>query len=100
MPVNFLPTGAEYFRFLPEIILTVAATAIMMLEPVMGDRSRNILPNLSLIGLFAALWAAIVAYSNPGPAFSNMLMVDGFATFFRVLVIVVGILVVFCSGQY
>ena len=27
-------------------------------------------------------------------------MVDGFATFFRVLVIIVGILTVLCSGQY
>jgi NADH-quinone oxidoreductase subunit N len=100
MPANFMPTGAEYFRFLPEIILTVVATIIMMLEPIVGQRHRSLLPNLSQAGLFAALWAAIVAYSNPGPAFSNMLLIDGFATFFRVLVIIVGILVVFCSGQY
>src|SRR5438445_8947184 len=100
MLANYLPTGAEYFRFLPEIILTTVATIIMMLEPILGARNRSLLPNLSLAGLFAALWAAVVAYSNPGPAFQNMLLIDGFATFFRVLVIIVGILVVFCSGQY
>lgn len=100
MPVNYIPTGAEYFRFLPEIILTLVATAVMMLEPVIGQRHRSFLPNLSLAGLFAALWAAVVAYSNPGPAFHDMLLIDGFSTFFRVLVIVVGILVVFASGQY
>jgi NADH-quinone oxidoreductase subunit N len=100
MPVNYIPTGAEYFRFLPEIILTLVATAVMMLEPVIGQRHRGFLPNLSLAGLFAALWAAVVAYSNPGPAFHDMLLIDGFSTFFRVLVIVVGILVVFASGQY
>ncbi len=100
MPANFMPAGVEYFRFLPEIILTVVATVIMMLEPIIGERHHSFLPNLSLAGLFAALWAAIAAYSNPGPAFQNMLLIDGFATFFRVLVIVVGILVVFCSGQY
>lgn len=100
MPANFMPAGVEYFRFLPEILLTVVATVIMMLEPIIGERHHSFLPNLSLAGLFAALWAAIAAYSNPGPAFQNMLLIDGFATFFRVLVIVVGILVVFCSGQY
>ncbi len=100
MPVNYIPTGAEYFRFLPEIILTLVATVVMMLEPVIGQRNRSFLPNLSLAGLFAALWAAVVAYSNPGPAFHEMLLIDGFSTFFRVLVIIVGILVVFASGQY
>ena len=29
------------------------------------------------------LWAAVVAFSNPGPAFQGTLTVDGFATFFR-----------------
>jgi NADH-quinone oxidoreductase subunit N len=100
MLADYMPTGAEYFRFLPEIILTTVATVVMMLEPILGARNRSLLPNLSLAGLFAALWAAVVAYSNPGPAFQNMLLIDGFATFFRVLVIIVGILVVFCSGQY
>ena len=100
MPVNYMPTGAEYFRFLPEIILTLVATAVMVLAPVISPRNRSLLPNLSLVGLFAALWAAVVAYSNPGPAFHDMLLIDGFSTFFRVLVIVVGILIVFASGQY
>ena len=100
MPVNYMPTGAEYFRFLPEIILTLVATAVMVLAPVISPRNRSLLANLSLAGLFAALWAAVVAYSNPGPAFHDMLLIDGFSTFFRVLVIVVGILIVFASGQY
>jgi NADH-quinone oxidoreductase subunit N len=101
MPGNFLPTGVEFFRFLPEIILTIAGTFMMVLDPLTNERGRQtVLHNVALVALFGALWAAIVAYSNPGPAFQNMLMVDGFATFFRVLVIVVGILAVLTSGQY
>jgi hypothetical protein len=34
----------------------------------------------------AAIAARRYAYSVAGPAFGGMLMVDGFATFFRVLV--------------
>jgi NADH-quinone oxidoreductase subunit N len=99
MPANYIPTGAEYFRFLPELILTISATLIMAFQPILGKR-EGILSKFALAALFAALWGAVVAYSNPGPAFQGMLMIDGFATFFRVLVIIVGILVVFSSTQY
>jgi len=46
------------------------------------------------------MWGAVAAYSNPGPAFNNMLVVDGFGTFFRVLVIAVGLLAYFTSTSY
>lgn len=100
MPVNFVPTGAEYFRILPEIILAAMGTLIMVLEAITEGRNKGLIANVTLVTLFAALWAAIVAYSNPGPAFQGMLLVDGFATFFRVLVILVGIFGVLMSGQY
>ncbi len=48
----------------------------------------------------AALVAAIAANGSPGLSFSNMLIVDGFATFFRVLVIGVGILSLLSAVQY
>src|SRR5579863_7789204 len=100
MPVSALPTSAEYFRVLPEIILTLFGTLIMFLEAVLKEDQKRILGPLSIVGLAAALWGAIAANSDPGPAFHNMLIVDGFATFFRVLVITVGILVVFSSTEY
>lgn len=100
MPTNFIPTGAEYFRILPELILTLAATFIMIFEGIRERGDSKVISNITLAALFAALWASIVAYSNPGTAFQQMLVVDGFATFFRVLVIVVGILAVLISSNY
>src|SRR5947209_19855987 len=45
--------------------------------------------------------ASIYAYTNvPGAAFQDFLIIDGYATFFRVLVLIVGILCVFSSTQY
>ena len=67
------------------------------------DESRQIgaaLPRSDTARPVAALGGAFVAHANPGAAFQQMLIVDGFATFFRVLVIIVGILTVLCSGQY
>jgi NADH-quinone oxidoreductase subunit N len=100
LPGNYAPSAVELLRFLPEIVLTVVATLIMVLTAVVKGRSQRGLAYLSLAGLVMALGSAIVAYADPGPAFRDMLVVDGFATFFRVVVIGVGILTVLSSLQY
>jgi NADH-quinone oxidoreductase subunit N len=82
------------------MILAGVATATMVLEPLTPARRKRALGHLCLAGLAAALVPAIAGHWNPGPAFSGMLKVDGFATFFRVLVIVAGMLVVLCSSNY
>lgn len=100
MLVNTPPLD-DYIRFLPEIIMTVAATLVMVLQVLMPEaKPKSSLGHVSLIAFAAALWAAVFAYMHPGTAFSGMLIVDGYATFFRILVISVGILSVFCAYQY
>jgi NADH-quinone oxidoreductase subunit N len=59
-----------------------------------------VIPGLTLFALVAALGGAFVAYANAGAAFQQMLVIDGFATFFRVLVIVVGVLAFLTSAPY
>jgi NADH-quinone oxidoreductase subunit N len=93
-----MPTNAEYMRFLPEIILTLTGILIMFLEAVLTDEKKGIFAPLSIIGLAAALVAAATA--DPGAAFHDMLIIDPFGTFFRVLVIGIGILAVFSSSEY
>jgi NADH-quinone oxidoreductase subunit N len=100
MPANFAPTAIDYLRFLPEILMIVAGTLIMVMEPLVGGNKRNVFSSVTLAGFVAALVAAVVANDYPGLSFSNMLIVDGFATFFRVLVIGVGIFTVLSSSQY
>jgi len=100
MDNSLFPTTAEYLRILPEIILTVVGTLIMFLEAILSDSQKRIFAPLSLAGLTAALVSAIYANGSPGPAFHDMLVIDGFATFFRVLVIAVGMLAIFGSTEY
>jgi NADH-quinone oxidoreductase subunit N len=100
VPDNLFPAGVEYFRILPEIILTLVGVLIMFLEAVLSDRQKGIFAPLTVVGLAGALIAAIAANGEPGTAFNNMMVVDGFATFFRVLVITVGLLAVFASTEY
>ncbi len=100
MPVNASFSLTDFTRFRPEIALTIAATLLMVLDPILKKRASNIAGNISILALVGAIIASVAAYGDPGPAFGGMLMVDGFATFFRVLVMVVGILTVLASYRF
>ena len=95
-----MPTSAEILRLLPEIILVSAGTLLMVLEAVLSRRWQRSFGHLSILALAAGIIAAIYAYDSPGTAFSDMLIVDRFSTFFRVLVMTVGILAVLASYRY
>jgi NADH-quinone oxidoreductase subunit N len=95
-----MPSTADYLRILPEIIMTIAGTLIMLLEGLLGEDKKRNLSVLTFIAFAGALAAAVVANGNPGLSFSNMMIVDDFATFFRVLMIAVGILSLFSATQY
>jgi NADH-quinone oxidoreductase subunit N len=97
---NFQPHAAEYLRFLPEIILSIFGIAIMMLEAVTSESKKLSLGVASLAGIVLAFGANFVAYANRGPAFQNMIVIDGYGTFFRGLVLVVGFLCVLTSFSY
>ena len=100
MPTNFMPSPEEYFRILPELILTLAGVIIMFIEALRKDHQKSIAGPLTLITLVVAILATFSAASSPGPAFHEMIFVDGYATFFRVLVLVVGVLTVLASQSY
>src|SRR5713226_7287142 len=74
MPANFT-TAADLIRFLPEIILTVMGTLLMVLDPVLHRRASYAFGHLSIFALLAALGAAVYAYTQAGPAFGGMLVV-------------------------
>ncbi len=101
MPDNFAFNFTDTIRFLPEIILTIAATLLMVLDPLLNKRNSNAFGHLSILALVASIVASIWVFkANPGAAFGGMLMVDGFGTFFRVLVMIVGILTVLASYRF
>lgn len=100
MPVSFVPSVQELFRFSPEIALSLGGTAIMIAESGMKDGSRARLAATAFFTLLAAAVLSVAVAGDPGPAFSNLLAVDGFSTFFRILVCAAGMLVVLISSHY
>jgi NADH-quinone oxidoreductase subunit N len=95
-----MPGAADMVRFLPEIILASAGTFLMALIAILRRRSSSVFGHLTVAALIAALGATAYANREGGPAFGGMLVVDGLATFFRALVIVVGILTVLSSYRF
>lgn len=100
MPTSLYPSSVEILRFSPEIILTLGGTLLMLLDAVLGKRGRHGYGHITIVTLLAALAGAAAAAGDPGPAFGGMLSVDGFATFFRFIVLIVGVLTVLPSYRF
>lgn len=98
MPANLVPTASEFLRISPEILLTVVGTLMMTLESMFA-RKRT-LGVIAFIALAAAIGLSLAAHADPGPAFYGMIQVDGFTTFFRILVFAVGLLTILISTSY
>src|ERR1700684_1166101 len=96
-----LPQSADYTRVLPEIVLTVFGMIVMMLEPLLDERTgQKILGVIALVGSLAGLGATWFMAQAPGPAFWNTLQVNGFSVFFHVLVIAIAAVVILSSFEY
>jgi len=95
---NFMPGSADYLRIMPEIILTLAGVLIMFLEAAMKPGRKPMMPWIATVSLVLGTYFALTAPA--GLAFQGMLAVDGMAAFFKALVMVAGLLVVFGSMDY
>jgi len=100
MPANFAPSADDLLRFAPETILTIAGTLLMILDPLFAKKSPRMFGHLTIAALVAAIIASVSASAVPGLAFSNLLIVDSFGTYFRILVLCIGILSVLSSYAY
>ncbi len=95
-----MPDRIEIYRVLPEVILAAFGTLVMVLDPLLGTRRQGWLGVAALIGTYCGGVAAVMSYADAGAAFGGMIAVDGFATFFRLLVCAIGFLTVLGSRNY
>ena len=63
MPANVSFSLIDSIRFLPEIILTIAATLLMVLDPLLNKRSSNAFGHIAIFALIAGIGASIYAYT-------------------------------------
>ncbi len=96
-----LPQSADYVRILPEIVLSVFGMIVMVLEPLLDEKTgQKILGLIAMVGALAGLGATWFMAQAPGLAFWNMVQVDGFSVFFHVLVIAIAAIVILSSYEY
>lgn len=93
--------GTDYIRLLPEIVLTVFGMIVMLIDPLLDEHDdRKLLGVVAASGIVCALIATFYQAANPGTAFFDMIRVDGFSTFFHIVVLLVALIVTLSSFEY
>lgn len=95
-----IPAG-DYIRLLPELVLTVFGTIVMLVDPLLSPtNNRRQLGVVALIGALAAILATFLQRHYFGYAFFGMIRVDAFSLFFHYLVGVIAVIAILVSFEY
>jgi len=97
-----MPPGlpaSDLAHLLPEIVLTIGALA-MLVTDVLAPARRALLTGVALAVLVATLGAVVRDLHAEASIAGGLLAVDGFATFFKVIFLVVALLTVLMSHRY
>lgn len=85
---------------MPEIILSVLGMVLLLVNVFVPSKSKGYLAWLSLAGLVAAGYAAVIGWGQTIESFSGSVVLDNFAIFFKVIFVVAAGLAVLISDQY
>jgi len=85
MPASFVPSATDYLAVPAGDHHDRDWHVDHAAGTVARGNKKNSLSGLTVLGVHCSAGGAVMANGTPGTSFSNMLIVDGFATFFRVL---------------
>lgn len=92
---------SDFLAVLPETIVVLTAILVIVVDAMKRGRwSSWALPAWSVVGLLASAAAAVATWGQGGTVFSETVFADGFASLFKVLFAVIGILTVMFSPYY
>ena len=91
----------DFTLFLPEFMVTGLAFLVLAADFSLPARRKGLLPYLAAAGLAAILvFSLIDLRGQEGSIYEGMLVVDGYALFFKAFFLVLGIVVVLSSVEY
>lgn len=101
---SFFQPG-DYQAIIPEILLTMFGLAILLLDFLLGKRDKYLNAVAALIGLgFATvkllMFWRILADRIPYTGFGGIFILDTFAIFFKLIIVIATALVVLISAKY
>jgi NADH-quinone oxidoreductase subunit N len=98
------PHAIDMMRIFPEIVLSIFAVLIMVLEPFVGAANKKLLGWMALLGVLAADAAtahlSLFPWPGMGPAFCGLIVADEFSSYFIYLFLFVAALVILGSMDY
>ena len=77
---------SRFAALLPELILSIGGTILMMVAAFTGRRGSGLVSWLSVLLLLAATFALVGAPSHAGPVFDGLVTEDLFASFGRAII--------------
>ncbi len=96
-----IPTGVDYIRILPELVLSLFGVIVMVCDPLMEEHSdRKFLGVVAFIGALLAIGATWLQTYYYGLGFFGMVRVDTFSVFFHMIVAIVVAVVILASFEY
>jgi NADH-quinone oxidoreductase subunit N len=85
---------------LPEIILCVFAIFIMLLDPFLSKERKSISGHVAWIAIALAFFANLSLWDLQETTFSQMFLVDNYATFFKFIFLAGSFLIIIVSMNY
>ena len=92
------PTHADIVSIAPEIILSVAAGLLLLVEAFL-PRFRRLLSGLTMLAIAAAVWARL-SFELPGEVWAGMLRIDQLAAFVDTYILIAAFLAVWMAGPF
>lgn len=94
------PPAEDIYRLAPELTYCLFGILVMLVDPFVARARRGVVTSLAWTGAALALVATALPASDPGPAFSGLLRVDGFSIFLHAVLGAVAVLVLLGSRDY
>ena len=92
------PTHADLIAIAPEIILTITAGLLLIVEAFLPGL-RKYFSGLAMVGILAAVWARL-HFELPGAVWANTLQIDRLAAFVDIYILVAVFLTLLMAGPF
>ena len=92
--------GVNFAAIMPEIILSVIAMALLLVNVFIPSEQKAYLGYLSLAGIVLTFFAIVSGWGTPQYGFNNSVLQDNFALFFKGTFLVSAFLTILITDQY
>ncbi len=94
-----MPSDIIFYPLIPEILLTVLAVGVFVLDLFLEEYKKSLLGYVSVAGLICIL--IVIPFTlNDTPFFGAMIISDNFSAFFDVIFILAAIITILLSTEY